>query len=143
MEHTTKPNQTATVALSVKLQPDSTTGVNAVSHIDAQQVRINAQIFNHSVIVPWSGVVTPWPITDFDALTHEHFASLVPFKPELVIFGSGAKLRFPSPHLLRSLFEKRIGIETMDNAAACRTYNVVAAEGRSALLALLLPKTHF
>jgi uncharacterized protein len=58
-------------------------------------------------------------------------------EPELVIFGSGAMLRFPPPSLYRGLIDARIGLETMDSAAACRTYNVLAAEGRSVVAALL------
>ena len=58
-------------------------------------------------------------------------------EPELVVFGSGARLRFPSPALLRPLIDAGIGVETMDTAAACRTYNVLLAEGRSVVAALL------
>ena len=65
----------------------------------------------------------------------------MPCPPELVIFGSGARLRFPAPGLLRDLIERRIGVETMDTAAACRTYNVLASEGRSVVAALLLDRT--
>jgi uncharacterized protein len=126
--------------LAVKLQPDSTEGLNAVHSLLLHEVRINTQSFDHSVIVPWKGLITPWPISNFDDLSAEHFSSLIALKPELVIFGSGPKLRFPSPALLRLLIESRIGIETMDNGAACRTYNVLVAEGRSAVLALLMPK---
>ena len=71
------------------------------------------------------------------ALTPEHFAQLAALKPELVIFGSGARLRFAAPALLRPLIDARIGVETMDTAAACRTYNVLLAEGRSVVAALL------
>ena len=56
----------------------------------------------------------------------------------MVIFGSGAKLRFVSPALLRGLIERGIGVETMDTAAACRTYNILAQEGRRVVAALLL-----
>lgn len=58
--------------------------------------------------------------------------------PELVIFGSGDRIRFPPPAWLRPLIERRIGIETMDTAAACRTYNVLVSEGRRAVVGLLL-----
>ena len=56
---------------------------------------------------------------------------------EVAIFGSGARIRFPRPAWLKSLAEARIGLETMDTAAACRTYNVLVSEGRSVVAALL------
>jgi uncharacterized protein len=62
---------------------------------------------------------------------------LLRLRPELVVFGSGARLRFPPTALLRSLIDARIGIETMDTAAACRTYNVLASERRAVVAALL------
>jgi len=73
----------------------------------------------------------------FEDLAAEHFASLAALSPELVIFGSGTRLRFARPELLRPLIDRRIGIETMDSPAACRTYNVLLAEGRAVVAALL------
>ena len=67
-----------------------------------------------------------------------HFEAILALQPELVIFGSGARLKFVSPALLRALIDRRIGVETMDTPAACRTYNVLVSEGRSAVAALLL-----
>jgi uncharacterized protein len=72
-------------------------------------------------------------------LTPSHFEQVLALAPELVIFGSGKRLRFVSPGLYRCLIEARIGVETMDTAAACRTYNVLASEGRSVVAALLVP----
>lgn len=60
--------------------------------------------------------------------------------PEIVLFGSGQKLRFPPPAWYAQLMVQRIGFETMDSPAACRTYNVLANEGRHVLLALLVEK---
>jgi uncharacterized protein len=54
-----------------------------------------------------------------------------------VIFGSGVRLRFANPRLLEPLMARRIGVETMDTSAACRTYNVLLAEGRAVVAALL------
>jgi hypothetical protein len=54
-----------------------------------------------------------------------------------VIFGSGAAPALSSPRAAAPLIERRIGVETMDTAAACRTYNVLASEGRSVVAALL------
>jgi uncharacterized protein len=57
---------------------------------------------------------------------------------EVVIFGSGPRIRFPRPAWIAPLAKRRIGIETMDTAAACRTYNILAQEGRQVAVALLL-----
>jgi uncharacterized protein len=79
-----------------------------------------------------------WACARFEDLTEAHFARLVESGPELVIFGSGTRLRFPPPAFLRGLMAARIGVETMDTIAACRTYNILAGEGRKVLAALLM-----
>ena len=121
----------------MKFQPDTFAGSNAISRHDAGAVWVNGQRFEGSLIVPWKGPVQAWPPADADTLAVEHFEALLELEPELVIFGSGARLRFVMPGLYRSLIAARIGLETMDTAAACRTYNVLAAEGRSVVAALL------
>ena len=55
-----------------------------------------------------------------------------------VVTGTGAKQRFPHPKLTRAIAEKRIGVESMDVPAACRTYNILVAEGRRVAAALLM-----
>lgn len=122
----------------MKFQPDTLPGVNSITRHDAGQVYVGAQAYKHSVLVPWRGEVQAWPAPSLSALTPEHFAQVLGLKPELVIFGSGPALKFISPELYRSLIEQRIGMETMDTAAACRTYNVLAHEGRAVVAALLL-----
>ena len=74
-------------------------------------------------------------------LTPAHFERIAALRPEVVIFGSGPKLQFVAPALQRALLELRIGVETMDTAAACRTYNVLASERRRVLAALSVPCT--
>jgi uncharacterized protein len=122
----------------MKFQPDTLPGVNVITRHDAGQVWVGATTYAHSVLVPWRGDVRRWDVAHFDSLAETHFAGLVAMQPELVIFGSGRRLRFPRPPWLRSLIEARIGFETMDTAAACRTYNVLASEGRDVLAALLI-----
>jgi uncharacterized protein len=90
------------------------------------------------LLVPWQGEVTAWRPSRFDDLEAADFEALLGLKPELVIFGSGQRLRFVRPDRWRSLVEARIGFETMDVAAACRTYNVLASEGRNVVAALLI-----
>ncbi|MCU0813222.1 MAG: Mth938-like domain-containing protein [Burkholderiaceae bacterium] len=122
----------------MKFQPDRLDGVNVISRHDAGRVWVNATEWTSSVLVPWRGDVVAWPVASLADLTAAHFEQLLALQPELVIFGSGAKLRFVSPALQRALIERRIGVETMDTAAACRTYNVLASEGRTVAAALLI-----
>jgi uncharacterized protein len=121
----------------MKFQPDTFAGSNAISRHDAAAVWVNGQRFEGSLLVPWQGQVQAWSVADAAALEAAHFDAVLALRPELVIFGSGARLRFIAPALYRGLIAARIGFETMDTAAACRTYNVLAAEGRSVVAALL------
>lgn len=122
----------------MKFQPDHLDGVNAISKLEAGRIWVHATAFEASVLVPWRGEVQPWPVQQLEGLQAPHFEAMAAFAPELVIFGSGARHRFVSPALYRSLIERRIGIETMDTAAACRTFNVLVNEGRKVLGAFVL-----
>ncbi len=122
----------------MKFQPERAEGVNLIVRHDAGSVRVNAEDWRRSVLVPWCGQPQAWPPGSLDELVAAHFEQLLALQPELVVFGSGAKLRFVSPALQRALIERRIGVETMDTAAACRTYNVLAGEGRLVVAALLI-----
>ena len=121
----------------MKMQADRIEGQNAVQRHSVEGVVVNGVEHRSSVVVPSQGDVVPWPVDAFAALTEAHFAQLAALGPEIVIFGSGARIRFVKPALLRPLIERRIGVETMDTAAACRTYNVLLAEGRTVVLAAL------
>ena len=91
-----------------------------------------------SIVIGSRGEKFAWSCSRFEELTEAHFARLAETRPELVIFGSGTRLRFPPPAFLRRLMDQRIGIETMDTLAACRTYNILAGEGRNVVAALLI-----
>ena len=122
----------------MKFQPDIVSGVNVVSRQESGRIWVGGTVFERSVLVPWQGAVLPWDAADVDALTPAHFEQIAALEPEVVIFGSGPRLRFVHPSLTRALTERRIGIETMDTPAACRTYNVLVSEQRRVLGALLL-----
>ena len=104
-------------------------------------VAINGQRHTDSLVLASSGRAQAWNCQRFDELTPAHFDHLLTLStepPELVVFGSGSRLRFVRPALLAGLIERRIGVETMDTPAACRTYNILAAEGRRVVVALLI-----
>lgn len=125
----------------MKLQPDPKSHLNTVTSYDANRIEINTVPYSHSVLVMPEGSVQEWPVTDFSALKAEHFELIAQKKPELVIFGAGQTIKFPNPALLAPLIKARIGFETMDTQAACRTYNILMGEGRLVLGAFILSKT--
>lgn len=124
----------------MKLQAERTEGSNAIARHSLEGVVVNGQAHGDNLVVPWQGPVLPWAPGGFDALKEADFAQLRELGPELVIFGSGARIRFAHPSLLKPLMGARIGLETMDTAAACRTYNVLLAEGRRVVAALLFDR---
>ncbi|HZV99164.1 MAG TPA: Mth938-like domain-containing protein [Methylophilaceae bacterium] len=101
-------------------------------------VEVNTARYEHSLIVLPEQVITDWEAKDFDSLTPEHFARLLELKPEVVLLGTGARHRFIHPRISHALTDAGISIECMDTAAACRTYNILMAEGRQVLAALIV-----
>jgi uncharacterized protein len=124
----------------LKLHQDSSGALNTVTGYGADYVEVNLQRHEGSVIVMPDSPVIAWPVSSFDALTPELFEMLLAPAPEVVVFGSGERLRFPHPRLTAALAAKRIGVEAMDFKAACRTYNILMAEGRRVAAALLIER---
>jgi uncharacterized protein len=121
----------------MKLQPDQS-DAQTISGYGPGWVGVNGEKITSSVIIGSRGQRIAWEAARFEDLGAEHFATLAGLEAEVVIFGSGARIRFPQAAWLRPLIDARVGIETMDTAAACRTYNILAQEGRNVACALLL-----
>jgi uncharacterized protein len=121
----------------MKLQPDKFE-VQSISGYGPGWVGVDGEKITHSVIISSNGERIDWPLERFEDLGAAHFAQLAQVEAEVVIFGSGSRIRFPNAAWLAPLMERRVGVETMDTAAACRTYNILAQEGRSVAVALLL-----
>ena len=81
--------------------------------------------------------VAPWSAPSFEALTAEHFSSLLELEREIVILGTGPRQRFPHPRLTAALAQAHVGLEVMSLQAACRTYNILVAEDHKVAAALL------
>ena len=122
----------------MKLQPDKSTGLT-INAYDNDWIEVNGQRYTESLIVSslQGASPLPWDVSSFEALQTSHFDTLAQSGAELVLFGSGQRLRFPKPSWLQPLIIQGIGLETMDTAAACRTYNILASEGRKVVVALL------
>jgi uncharacterized protein len=101
-------------------------------------VSINDRRYEHPVIVSPEGDVERWTPDTFETVTAADIEALRERAPEVVILGTGATHRFPKPEVIRPLAAAGIGFEAMETKAACRTYNILMAEGRQVLAAILV-----
>jgi uncharacterized protein len=121
----------------MKLHSTPTQHYQTVTAYDERGVEINAVRFTHSLIVLPESKPVAWAPASFDSLSAEHFTQLDALNPDVVILGTGNRQRFIHPRLTAALTARRIGVECMDNQAACRTYNILMTEGRRVALALI------
>jgi len=121
----------------LKLHADRLGHLNTVTAYGTGFVEVNKVRHSGSLIVTPALPVTPWSASSFEALCADDLAALLALEPEVVLLGTGARQRFPHPRLTRALTDARIGVEVMDTPAACRTYNILMAEGRRVVAALL------
>jgi uncharacterized protein len=122
----------------VKLQlsnPDS--GYTFTAYGD-DYIAVNGKRYNTNVALLPGQMLAEWTSASFEMLTEADFAKLAALAPEILLLGTGKTLRFPTPELLQPLMAARIGFEVMDTHAACRTYNILAAEGRKVAAAILI-----
>jgi uncharacterized protein len=128
----------------MKLQPDKSDAQNIRGYGPGWIAVNNDKLFTSLLIGP-GGLRLDWQCSSFADLNAEHFAVVAAHAKamgaEMVIFGSGHKLRFVQPAWLQGLMTQRIGLETMDTPAACRTYNILAGEGRKVLAAIVLEQS--
>jgi uncharacterized protein len=122
---------------NMKIHPDVIT-VQSISGYGPGWIGLGTEKITASVVIGSGGERLTWNCSRFEDLSAQHFDLLAALNTELVIFGSGDRLRFPQGAWIKSLIDKQIGLETMDTPAACRTYNILAGEGRSVVVALLI-----
>jgi len=122
----------------MKLHAEIPSSLNTVTAYGADWIEINRQRYEGAVVVMPEGEVATWPARRFGTLEASDFEALLAREPELVLLGTGTAQRFPDPRLFASLTAAGIGVDVMDTHAACRTYNILMAEGRR-VLAVLLP----
>jgi uncharacterized protein len=121
----------------MKIHLESGAGQHLIRAYAPGILTVNDTAHRHSLIVTPERVLE-WPPASFDDLLAMHFESIAAMRPEVVILGTGARLKFPAPFLTRALVEANIGLEVMDTGAACRTYNILMSDGRRVAAALLM-----
>ncbi|MBK7016840.1 MAG: Mth938-like domain-containing protein [Sulfuritalea sp.] len=122
----------------MKLHASVTAGLMTITGYDAGFIAVNGRRLTRSFLLTPKRLIEDWSPAGFDALGEADFESIATLGCPVVLLGTGARQRFPAPVLMRSLIDRGIGVEVMDTHAACRTYNILMAEGRDVAAALIL-----
>jgi len=124
----------------LKIERESTAGQNVFSAYGEGWVEVSGRRFSTSLVVAAERLLEGWAAGGIGSLGAAQTAPLLEWNPEIVLLGSGASFRFPDPAALGPLYQAGIGVEVMDTKAACRTYNILLAEGRRVVAALVAPE---
>ena len=106
---------------------------------DGESVRVNERTLTASFVLSPDRLVEGWPVREVKAMTPENLDVVLALEPEVILLGSGATQAFPPAVVLAHCLRRGVGMETMTNAAAARTFNVLAGEGRRVVAAFVLP----
>jgi len=99
---------------------------------------VNDRRLNASFILSPDRLIEHWPVNDPRALTAADLGPLLALDPEVVLLGTGGTQVFPSAAIMAACMSRGIGIEVMSNAAAARTFNVLASEERRVVAGFIL-----
>jgi len=122
----------------VKLHLASTEGRNTVTGYGTGYVTVSRVRYNRSLIVLPDRLIENWEVNAAGPLDQRSVSALAALGAEIVLIGTGQVLNYPPVEVLRPLIEAGIGFEVMNTGAACRTYNVLAAENRKVALAIVV-----
>jgi uncharacterized protein len=121
----------------MKFTQDNSAAAHAITAHAPGEVRIGERVLRSSVIVSADALDEAWPVRSVVELEGS-LEAVFSLQPEILILGTGETQHFPEPAVFAAVAARGIGFEVMDNGAACRTYNVLLAEGRRVALALIL-----
>jgi len=122
----------------MQLTFENTGDANRIRGYDMGSVTVNQTVHNSTLVVTRDTLITDWDPGHIDQMTTDHIQQLLDLDPELLIIGSGSRQRFPARQVLGHSIRAGVGIEVMNTPAACRTYNVLMAENRRAVVALFM-----
>jgi uncharacterized protein len=122
----------------MKLHLANTAGQNRFTGYGSGYVAVNNQRYERSLVVTPAAIHDTWTAASVDAIGVTEAEFLLNLKPEILLLGTGATHRFPGSVALREFARAQVGVEAMDTAAACRTFNILMAEGRNVVAAVIV-----
>jgi len=124
--------------IEMKLHLTQADGKQLITGYSQDWISINNLVYPQSLVVLPEELILDWAVSDFDSLSEGNFECLLGYQPEVILLGTGSTHRFIRPHLIQHLTGANIPVECMSTDAACRTYNILMAEGRKVAAALIL-----
>ena len=106
---------------------------------DGSHALVNERVLDKSFVIAPESLVEDWPVVDAKAMSPVDLEALFALSPEVIVLGTGPTQRFPSAAVMHACLSRSIGFEVMDNAAAARTYSVLAGEGRRVVAGFIFP----
>lgn len=110
-----------------------------VRRVTPEAITVVDRDLSASFLLAPDRVVEQWPIASATQLDESHVEGILELKPEVVLLGTGVRQQFPPAAFMAGFLRRGVGIEVMDNAAAARTYDLLAAESRRVVVAFILP----
>lgn len=121
----------------MKIQPDRSDNLSITAYGDSW-IAVNGKQYPHSLFISFEGLIHQWEISSLEGMEPKHANLIFDSDCEILIWGSGRTQKMLSPQVLIGFFNKGIGVESMDTAAACRTFNILRNEGRKVSAIFLL-----
>lgn len=115
--------------------------INMIHHYQPGLVKVNQHEISQSCIITQQSLMKNWPVNDLADLDESNLQMLLDLKPEVLLLGCGETQVFPAPNLFALCARQGVSLEVMNNAAACRTYNVLTTEEREVVLGLIIERT--
>jgi len=121
------------------LAEDIITGRYRIASYSATTIKVNETVYRDSLLLAADRIETAWPVKSIDQLDQDSLAPIFAQQPAVVLLGTGETQQFPEARIFGLFGERGIGLEVMDNGALCRTFNILVAEDRAVVAAVILP----
>ena len=119
------------------LAEDKITSRYSISAYNPGEIIVNQTAYHESLILSPQTIHCPWPVLSVDELNESNLQLVLDMNPYVVLLGTGGQQIFPDSRIVALFGQRGIGLEVMDNGALCRTFNILVAEDREVVAAII------
>jgi len=120
------------------LTEDNITSRYSISAYSPDGIVVNNQNYRQSLVLSAQTINSPWPVRSISELDESSLQIVLDMNPDVVLLGTGERQQFPEARIFALLGQQGIGLEVMNNGALCRTFNILVAEDRAVVAAIML-----